>query len=256
MNQLRRKLWMGIGAFVIGASPLDMRSAGAAPKGEGGEGGEGGERGPKHGAQSRVDWLTALGLVEGHLHAAMELLRAGAQDAAKVHAKHPSDEIYSSLKPGFKRYGAAGFAAELDKLAKALNSGDRATAEKAFAEVTRKIDLARRKAPANAKTQLQVVAKLLETAADEYRESIKDGKIADPKEYQDAFGFTHVAGNLLKRIAAKSEAERSAVASAQKAVADLGTLWPSLPGNGAPAGDPASIAAAGSRIELSASGLR
>ncbi|MGH6884742.1 MAG: hypothetical protein ACREGK_01550, partial [Geminicoccales bacterium] len=95
----------------------------------------------------------------------MELLRAGALDAAKTHLKHPSDEIYASLKPGFGRYRAAGFAAELGKLAQAGSSGEKALAEEAYQAVTRKIGLARRRAPASPKMQLQVVARLLETGA-------------------------------------------------------------------------------------------
>lgn len=260
MNQLRRKLWIGIGAFALSGSGLDLPPAlAAAPKREGGEGGEGGERGErgrKSAAQSRIDWLTGLGLVEGHLLVAMELLRAGALDAAKTHVKHPSDEIFSSLKPGFKRYGAPGFAAELDKLAAAVNSGDKAAAENAYRAVAKKVDLARSKAPASAKTQLQVVARLLDTAADEYRESIKQGRISDAHEYQDAFGFTRVGANLLERVAAKTDDERSALASAKKALAELKELWPSLPGDGTPAGDPGRIQAAGSQVELAASALR
>lgn len=261
MNQLRRKLWIGIGAFVLGGTRVDLKGVMAAPKGEGvegGEGGEGGERGERarKAGQSKIAWLTGLGLVEGHLLVAMELLRAGALDAAKTHVKHPSDEIYASLKPGFRRYRAEGFAAELEKLAKAANAADTAAAENAYREVTKKIERARGKAPASTKELLLVTARLVETAGEEYRESIKDGRVADAHEYQDAFGFTRVAGNLLERAQAKSISERSAVESARKAIADLNRLWPSLPGDGATAGDPARLHAAGSQIELGASGLR
>ena len=186
----------------------------------------------------------------------MELLRAGKLDAAKTHLKHPSDEIYASLKPGFRRYKAEGFAAELDKLAKAASSGDKAAAESAYGDVTKKIEAARRKAPVGTKAELQVAAKLLQTAGEEYREAIKDGRVADPHEYQDAFGFTRVSARLLERLQPKAAAERSAVESARKTVAELKGLWPSLPGDGAKAGDPGQIQAAASRIELSASGLR
>jgi hypothetical protein len=182
MKQFKQKVWIGIGAFVLAGSQVDFPGKGAPSVGyasalaasptEGGEGGEGGEAGKRAGPQTKIDWLTGLALVEGHLFVAMELLRAGAKDAAHTHLKHPSDEIYASLRPGFRRYHAAGFARELEQLSKAAG-GEKGAAENAYLQVEKKIDLARQKASANAKTQLQVAARLLEDAAGDYRASLK-----------------------------------------------------------------------------------
>jgi hypothetical protein len=265
MKQFKQKVWIGIGAFVLAGSQVDLPGKGApsvgyasalaaSPK-EGGEGGEGGEAGKRAGPQTKVDWLTGLALVEGHLFVAMELLRAGAKDAAHVHLKHPKDEIYTSLRPGFRKYHAAGFAKELEQLAKAVD-GEKGAADSAYTQVEKKIDLARQKAPANAKTQLQVAARLLTDAAGEYRESLKNGRIADAKEYQDAYGFTKIARRLIEHAKPANDSERAALGVARGVLKETDGLWPSLPGDGIAGGDPAVLQAAASRIELAASGLR
>ena len=266
MKRLKQKVWIGIGAFVLTGTHLDFSAKGtpsvdygsslaASPK-EGGEGGEGGEAGRRAGkAQSTVDWLTGLALVEGHLFVAMELLRAGAKDAAHTHLKHPKDEIYTSLRPGFRKYHAAGFAQELEQLAKAAD-GEKGAAESAYAQVEKKIDLARQKAPANTKTQLLVAARLLTDAAGDYRESLKNGRVTDAHEYQDAYGFTKIAKRTLERAKPASESERAALDVARGVLKETDNLWPSLPGDGVAGGDPAVLQAAASRLELAASGLR
>jgi hypothetical protein len=265
VTRFKQKVWIGIGAFVLAGSQVDFPGKGApslnyagalaaSPK-EGGEGGEGGEAGRRAGAQSKVDWLTGLALVEGHLFIAMELLRASAKDAAHAHLKHPSDEIYASLRPGFRRYHAAGFATELEQLSKAAG-GDKSAAENAYRQVEKKIDLARQKAPANTKTQLQVAARLLENAASDYRESLKNGRIADAKEYQDAYGFTKIALRLVEHTKPANDSERAALGVARGVLKETDGLWPSLPGDGIAGGDPAVLQAAASRLELAASGLR
>ncbi len=100
------------------------------------------------------------------------------------------------------------------------------------------------------------MARLLQHAGAEYRESIKAGRVADTHEYQDAFGFTRVAHKLIDRLQPKSADQRSAVESGRKAIAELSGLWPSLHGEGVKAGDPARLQAAASSIELAASRVR
>lgn len=266
MTRFKQKVWLGIGAFVLagtqvdftgkGAPSVDYATALAASPGEGGEGGEGGEAGHRVGtARSKVDWLTGLALVEGHLFVAMELLRADAKDAAHTHLKHPSDEIYTSLRPGFRRYHATGFAKELEQLSKAA-AGEKSAAENAYSQVEKKIDLARQKAPANTKTQLQVAARLLEDAAGDYRASLKNGRVADAHEYQDAYGFTKIAKRLIERAQPVNESERAALDISRGVLKETDSLWPSLPGDGVAGGDPAVLQAAASRLELAASSLR
>jgi len=265
MKRFKQKVWIGIGAFVLAGSQVDFPGKGAPSVGyasalaasptEGGEGGEGGEAGKRAGPQTKIDWLTGLALVEGHLFVAMELLRAGAKDAAHTHLKHPSDEIYASLRPGFRRYHAAGFARELEQLSKAAG-GEKSAAENAYLEVEKKIDLARQKASADAKTHLQVAARLLEDAAGDYRASLKNGHVADAHEYQDAYGFTRIAKRLIERAKPANESERAALDVARGVLKETDNLWPALPGDGVAGGDPAVLQAAASRLELAASGLR
>jgi len=104
--------------------------------------------------------------------------------------------------------------------------------------------------------QLLVAARLLENAASDYRESVKNGRIADAHEYQDAYGFTKVALHVIERAQPVNDSERAALENARNSLKETASLWPSLPGYGVAAGDPAVLQAAASHVELAASGLR
>lgn len=271
MATLKTKLWVGVGAFVLagvhtdplkreGALDLKMDSAWAAgaatEDGEGGEGGEGGERGTASAAAGTVDYLQLLALVEGHLAVGIELFKLGATEAARSHMKHPSDELYASLVPQLKKYGVPSFRRSLEELALAVEQGQSAAAvDRAHQKVRGEIDGARRKAPAGVKTRLVVVAQLVRTAGDEYKQGVQQGRIINAHEYQDAYGFVSVARRLLDEIK-PAKSYTAALAQARQALDELKPAWPALAGAPEVKSDASQLYAAASRIELAASSLR
>jgi hypothetical protein len=223
----------------------------------GGEGGEMAHASPDL-ATDDVGYLTQLGLMQGHLTVGVALYGQGASDDAKVHMKHPQDELYASLLPALEARKAKGFDAELSALAADVEGGKPAAeAEKDLAQVVVAIDHARAAAPASLKTKLEVVLALTRAAADEYAQGVKDGVVVNRKEYEDAWGFVTVAKSLLDGL---SKAERKEANKAYKKIkAALETLSPAWPNVVPPAGvetDASLLYAASARIELAILSIR
>jgi hypothetical protein len=208
---------------------------------QGGEGGEGGEGGGGEGgeggdsaslATDDAAYLTRLGLVRGHLDVGVDLYREGAAEAAITHMKHPGDELYAGLVPALEARGAPGFAEDLSKLASLVESGAPASeVESAYAALQGKIGDAEAVAfddgGLDLKTRLAVILKLMRTSAEEYAIGVRDGKVVNAHEYQDALGFVRVADRLLQGV---SEEERGseAVAATREQLDALAVAWPSL----------------------------
>jgi hypothetical protein len=268
---LRRKLWFGIGAFaLVNAGPAVLKSTLAYPQGThgsglaawaaGGEGGEMGEMGSasQDPATDDVAYLTQLGLVQGHLTVGVALYQEGATADAKVHMKHPKDELYASLLPALEARKAKGFGDELSALAADVEGGKPVVdAEKDLARVVAAIAHARAAAPANLKARLKVLLALTRVAADEYAQGVKDGAIVNRKEYEDAWGFVAVAKSLLEGL---SKAERKEAGAAyDKIEAELKALAPAWPSVVPPARvetDASLLYAAAARIELAILSIR
>ena len=179
-----------------------------------------------------LDYLTQLGLMRGHLYVGKSLYDERFSAAAKTHMKHPKSELYANLEPALLARGNVGFASELEQLASAVEQDKpSATVDETYEQLLRAIIVAEQAAPAypNAHLQFQRVAALLYTAADEYGEGIVDGVTTMPHEYQDAYGFTEVAKQVLKSINANPGSKtNAAVDHALQQINTLGAAWPSL----------------------------
>jgi hypothetical protein len=102
-----------------------------------------------------------------------------------------------------------------------------------------------------------VVSNLVRTAADEYAAGVKDGKVTDTHEYQDAWGFVQVASQHLKNLSADERQEHAAdIGALEKELAGLEGLWPDLMGKTAPTRKPVELRAAAARIELIALSIK
>ena len=77
------------------------------------------------------------------------------------------------------------------------------------------------------KTRLQVILNLMRIAAEEYAIGVKDGKVVNAHEYQDALGFVRVAERLLEG-ASQEERSSEAVAATREQLDALAVAWPSL----------------------------
>jgi hypothetical protein len=237
------------------AAPAYMQLADNA--GEGGEGGEG-EGG---GASSEMDdaaYLTQLALMQGHLRVGAELYAAGAADMAATHMKHPSDELYSGLKEPFEKRGVKGFDAELEALAKAVEG--KAPAEE-VATARAAVDAAILKAMAAAKsdaaTTLKTVVSLLREAGEEFEIGVKEGKIVNLHEYQDAYGFTMIARDMTEAAKAQAKPEQAAVFDTVLGEIDkLKGVWPDIRGEKPVTAEAKTILVAASKAELASYDLK
>jgi hypothetical protein len=256
------KLWTGLG---LGAS-LVASAAIAAPyvshkmlnaphakqfqladSGEGGGEGEGAESGT---ANDDVTFSTLLGLVEGHMRAGTALYRAGEADMAKTHMKHPGDEIYGDLKPLLDARGLKGFAPELEAVAAAVEAGKPAAEVDALVE-TLFAAIASTRPTKEAAPTAEVIKNLIRTAAEEYAIGVKDGKLDNVHEYQDAWGFTQTAKAMLVNLSAEEKAEHAGdIAKIEAELASLDALWPDLAGKTPVSGKAEVLFGAAAKIEL------
>lgn len=146
-----------------------------------------------------------LELMQGHLIASLENHKLGQTALAQAHAAHPLHEHYSDLPASF-----AAEHADLDKmvretLARLSQSLQEKVDVNAYASLVH--DAARLLEqvsmiliPPDIRTtaafQATVLVHVLEEIAEEYEEAVKDGKVVNLPEYQDAFGFLQRARTL------------------------------------------------------------
>lgn len=184
-------------------------------------------------------YLTQLGLIRGHLLVGVALYREGARDHAATHMKHPEDELYAALAPAFAARGVPGFDDALGALADAVESGAPVSAVTAAHErVITDIAAAEQGGltlETTAALELNVAQALVAEAAEEYAIGVVDGVVVNVHEYQDAYGFTRIAVQMLSRVPAHPTAGPQARIDAQRALAGLSRLdglWPSLVAEG------------------------
>jgi hypothetical protein len=264
--KMTMKTWTALGA-ALATTTAAIAHAGPAPKQtvmaksplmlvaeESGEGGE--SEGGEAKSAGNADYLANLGYVIGHLIAGTELYALGDAEQAKTHMKHPQDEIYADLEPAFMERKAPGFATELAALAAAVEGGEPADA------VRRKLDAViaavdKNGTPANARERADTIVKLVRTAGEEYAIGVKDGKIVEAHEYQDAYGFVQAAKRLLDGA---SEAEKKEYAKPfgeiAKHLAELDKAWPDLAGKKPVETDASVLAGVAARMELAALGIK
>lgn len=211
-NKIR--LWIGIGSYLVlgvgaGASPVaDAGHPVIAASAHGdhskaiiAEGGEGGEAGYTNEDPDQV-FAVQLLLTRGHLHIAYEMVGQGNWDYAAAHAQHPAAETYDKLKPELQKRGADPFEAELDALVEQIiEKKPAAQIDQAYEAVITKIDAAlgkieagKRASPAFTMTSAMA---LLKQASAEYAIGVKQGKVVNLQEYQDANGFIRVADQMI-----------------------------------------------------------
>lgn len=154
----RRKLWFGIGAFVLtggetqalpphepAMQPLDQPAAektraaldthsrsalrtaqafAAAAGGEAGEGGEGGEAGinVEAAATDPVEYGIALQVIAAHYHAGLAAYEAGEREAGAQMFAHGLSEVYVEMQDVFARRGVAALGKTLEAAVEAASA--------------------------------------------------------------------------------------------------------------------------------------
>ncbi len=262
MKHLKTKLWLGVGAFVLAGGqshgPGDQASiptfglptAWAA----GGEGGEAGRKKPSA-VEQKVNFLSKLALVEGHLLAGVKLYSLGDVEAAKTHMKHPGSELVKSMAADMKAYQVPSFATALQTLAGTVEQKKPVPeVNAALSKVRDQLNAARHKVNVPTKAQFAVLSNVVREAAEEYGEGVKNGAVVNAHEYQDAYGFVEAA-KALANLLQTAPAHVDAVTQARSALAALDSAFPALPSAPRASVDTSVLYAAAAKIDLAASSL-
>lgn len=177
-----------------------------------------------------VAYLTQLLLTKGHLRVGVELYRQGAFDLADVHMKHPHDELYVDLGPALTARSLPGFADELTALAMSVETRQPvAQVEAAHATVVEAIERAAAiDGAADPGLVIRVVGSLMQTAAEEYAAGVDGTRVVEPKEYQDAWGFTQVAIEQLDKLSNGGGPASEVAAEIRTRIDALAPAWPSV----------------------------
>ncbi len=258
------KTWTAIGAAMatstaaVAASPatrMDMPAlaASAQPVILAAGGGEG-EGAVLH-EDPDVEYFYDLGIIEGHLTTGLALYTSGDAAMAKMHMKHPKDDIYEELEHAMKERGVKGFADELSAFSAAVEGGAPADEVKAkYDAVLAAIDASG--TPESAADRAKAIVKLARKASDEYADGVIDRKVTDAHDFQDAYGYIQAAKRLLKRA---PESEKSKYADEfteiESQLSGLDKAWTDLSGKSPVDVDPTELAGAAARIELTALGM-
>jgi len=209
-------------------------------------------------AADDVAYLTQIGLMRGHLWVGHELFKSGRADMSATHMKHPKAELYSTLTDAFAARGVPGFAQELQALADIVEANADAAEEQAsYDALLTAITTNEQGADTRSSRVIgEVIIGLLRTAADEYAIGIKDGRVNNLHEYQDALGFTRIAQQWAKSAAFTSDTSAAAAAARiQQLLSDLDVMWPQLAPEGALDFKAAQLFGAAARVEIEALGL-
>ena len=130
-----------------------------------------------------------VAFMSGHVVAGLTLYRAGAPEQAAKHLLHPVSETHAAERAGIDALGFKGDVFEA--VSKALDEGKPAAeVEPMLKEAEENIALLQKNAGGDG---ADIIRFLMETVDEEYAIGVTEGKITDPGEYQDAFGFSVIA---------------------------------------------------------------
>lgn len=231
-------------------------TAQSAPASSGGGGGEGDE-GAKAAGADKASFISQLMILRGHLKVGAMLYEAGDAGAAKIHMKHPHDELYASLMPMFEAYGAKGVDAELSDLASAVENGASANDVGAkFSSVSAAVQRAIDASAPTLKEKLLAASKTLRQAGSEFEEGVKNGAVVNAKEYQDAYGFCSTVVEMLGGVEGADPTEKDAVAIAREQAALALAAAPTAEAPARVGSEASTLFGAAARIEIAALGLK
>jgi hypothetical protein len=196
---------------------------------------------PAAGSASDEDLVRSISVLEqmrGHLLAAQELSATGANTQAAEQAGYPARELLDTVASSLGATGMdTSLRAALDSYTAAATQGGPAAAT-AQTVALQQIDaveqaIAGQNRLADPIFRATVLRELLEKVEEEYRESLKDGKVAQLEPYQSAYGILQAVRLVLPQMSAGLAADKQADFSAATAAVDQ--LRAALPGPQAPA---------------------
>lgn len=288
----KTKVWLGVGAFVVAGGSatiptwnvadaralpdftdasyrcapttpanfiLAQHTPGAAGH-QGGEGGEGGEGGAAN-LPPDLAFARTIALIRGHLLIGDELVSQKQWIAAYPHFMHPTEELYDLIRDTVKNYKTPPFDKALKSLARAVKAKD----AKQYAKSLKAVQAALAAADAGLKPKqaanwegftFATALEAMRVANGEYAAAFKDGKLANPVEYQDARGFIFHADSMIAAVAPGLEKKNAeALKTIRADIAELKLAFPTAMPPKAPIKDAATVSSSVSRIELAAGPL-
>ncbi len=182
-------------------------------------------------ADDSIGYLYELSLIRGHLWVGHQLAMSGHKEHAIMHAKHPEDEIYSSLIEVFRARRVEGFAEELQGFSDSVESGNIKRIKKKYQELIEAVHQSYSSITLNTEGLLDLVNRLMKQAAAEYAVGILDGKVDNVHEYQDARGFTEIALLWTRshiEESSLSEGDLLVTGLLKEKLEDVLVMWPGL----------------------------
>jgi hypothetical protein len=185
-------------------------------------------------AEQDVAYLTALGLMKGHLIVAGELLEQGTPDQAEPHLGHPVEELYADIEEPLRSHNSPPFKTTLEEvhtLAKYKPADPRIQAGygEVLAAIDQAIETVLKQTPQSPEQSLQVLGEILNAVDAEYAAGIANNRIVARIEYQDSRGFVLYCEKLYRTIAPQIKKKDSAAAQELDAsFAHLKKAFPSV----------------------------
>jgi hypothetical protein len=278
VSMKRRKLWLGLTTAILvtpQASALADAASSSAPdvpdqqvasnapimlaqhshpaKRVGGEG-EGEGAGSANLAPA-LRFYRDIQLVRGHLLVADQLIKDGRWNEAFAHVQHPGEEIYGRIRGELMGYDVPPFETALKALVQAVKAKNKKSYAAAAAAVEERLAAADKSLRAKETNWpffvMETALETLRTAANEYEEAVKGGRISNIVEYQDSRGFVWQAERLFGTVADDlGKKDPEAVSAVRTTFADLKKAWPKPAPPRTPVKDLAAVLGDISRIEL------
>lgn len=242
-----------IGVTAPLAAPAFAQATPAAPAAEAGEAGEAGMQVE----DPIIEYLAELGLFEASYRIAVALYVVGARAEAAEHLETSHHAFYDDIADDIAAHGARPFGDNAHALTEAIAEGvsDEVVTQLAT-ELFAAIAEAANAAHPSPRERIMAMHALMEVAAADYEGGVENGKVIDPHEYRDSWGFVETVRAHALTLAAS---EDSTVGQAGRDVLEqlnmLAPLFPSVKAI-ATGGDPADISAASAWIEIIALRLR
>jgi hypothetical protein len=142
-------------------------------------------------------------------------------------------------------------------MAQAVEQGKSSSeVENAFNNVTSEIRHARNKAKPTLKERLLTASKVIHDAGNEFAEGVKDGKVMNAHEYQDAYGYVKAAAQLIDEAKPNAPAQKNAVEQARHALKKLDDTWANFAESSQVKTTSSELFGIAAQIELAASALK
>jgi hypothetical protein len=152
-----------------------------------------------------TDFLFRLGLMEGHLMVAHELLQAKHPEMALPHFGHPVRELYDDISPYLEAHRFPAFDRELAILeAAAASAPASAQTEQRYQGVIEIVHKARTLTPVGVRNSMpemiRICAETIDAASGEFNGALERGRVESLVEYHDSRGFLAYVSQELRAM--------------------------------------------------------